>query len=157
MQQVYIQTLSGQQLLASLISINYGLLSLSFLSTLTFHIIDCVSSMVLLLLLSLLSTFLGVLLLPLLHLLPLLLFSPRCLPGSSLVLQVLKDLSEEVRVNVDSQHVATQPLDQLQSSFPECITTGLYQERFEGVGDLIAQVGVAQVQTGEEGGMELLL
>lgn len=145
--------LSGSTAAGQVSLINYYL-SLIF-HLLTIQIINPVYSIILflLLILNFLSLLLPFLFFLVLHSLFLLLPLPR----SSLFLQVLKHLGEEVWVSIDPQHVSTQPLNQLQRSLPECITAGLHKERFEGVGDLIAQVGVAQVEASEEGGMELLL
>lgn len=81
-------------------------------------------------------------------------WTPGARRGLALVLEVLKDLREEVGVGVESQHLRAEPLDEAQAALPEALLVGLHEERLERVGDLVAHVGVGEVEAGEEGGLQ---
>lgn len=76
---------------------------------------------------------------------------------ASFVLEVLENLGEEVRVGVDLQHFGTHFVNDAQRALPEHLLVGLDQKWLERVRDLVAHVGVGQVQAGEERGLQLVL
>lgn len=63
-----------------------------------------------------------------------------------LVFQLLEYLGEEMRVRVELQHFGTHPVDNAQRGLPENVLVGLAHERLEWVRDLVAHVGVGQVE-----------
>ena len=82
-------------------------------------------------------------------------WTPGAGGGLALVLEVLEDLREEVGVGVEPQHLRAEPLDEAQTALPEALLVGLHEEGLERVGDLVAHVGVGEVEAGEEGGLQL--
>lgn len=77
------------------------------------------------------------------------------LAGVALVLQVLEDLGEKVRVCVQLQHFSTQAVNDAQRGLPEHVLVGVDDEGFERVRDLVAHVGVGEVEAGLEGALQL--
>ncbi|CAL8407170.1 unnamed protein product [Arctogadus glacialis] len=71
--------------------------------------------------------------------------------------KALEPLCEDEPVCVDAQHVCAQAGDQGQAALPEGVPAGLHQEGLDGVGDLVAQVGVGQVEAAEDAGLKLRL
>ncbi len=76
---------------------------------------------------------------------------------ATLVLEVLEDLGEEMRVGVDLQHFGTHFVNDPQRALPEHLLVGLHQEGLQRVRDLVAHVRISQVQAGEKGGLQLVL
>ncbi|TNN36164.1 hypothetical protein EYF80_053668 [Liparis tanakae] len=66
-------------------------------------------------------------------------------------------LSEVVRVGVDLEHLRAHQVDDGQAAVPEGLLGALHQEGLERVGDLVAHVGVGQVEAGEQHGLQLVL
>lgn len=72
-------------------------------------------------------------------------------------LQLGEDLGEEAGLGVDAQHAARQPVDDVQAAVPELVLGVLDEERLEGVGDLVAHVGVREVEAGQDDRLQILL
>lgn len=68
---------------------------------------------------------------------------------AALILQVSKDLSEIVWVSIDLQHFGTHEVDDGEATIPKCLFTALYQKGFEWVGDLIAHIGIREIEAGK--------
>lgn len=62
-------------------------------------------------------------------------------------LELGEDLGEEARLGVDPQHVRRQPVDDDEAPVPELLLGVLDEERLQGVRNLVAHVGVGEVQT----------
>ena len=77
------------------------------------------------------------------------------LAAVSLVFQVLEDLREKVRVRVQLQHFGAQPVDDPERRLPEHVLVGVDHERLERVGDLVAHVGVGEVEASLKGALQL--
>lgn len=71
--------------------------------------------------------------------------------------QLREDLGEEGGLRVDLQHVSAQSVDDEEAAVPELLLVVLHQEGLQRVGDLVAHVGVAHVEAGEDDGLKLLL
>ena len=78
-------------------------------------------------------------------------------PTAAFTLQFSKYLSEKVRVCVDAQHLGAGGVDDGEAAVPEGLLTRLNQEGLERVRDLVAHVGVGQVEAGEQDGLQLVL
>lgn len=78
-----------------------------------------------------------------------------CLAGFSLVFEVLEDLSEKVRVRIQLQHFGTHPVDDPERGLPENVLVRVVHERLEWVGDLVAHVGVGEVEASLKGALQL--
>lgn len=70
--------------------------------------------------------------------------------------QLREHFSEETRLRVNSQHVEGQAVDDEEAPVPELIFGVFDEEGFERVGDLVAHVGVGEIETGEYDRLELL-
>lgn len=68
---------------------------------------------------------------------------------AALILQVSKDLSEIVWISVDLQHFGTHEVDDGEATIPKCLFTALHQEGLERVGDLIAHIGIGEIEAGK--------
>lgn len=60
-------------------------------------------------------------------------WTPGARGGLALVLEVLKDLREEVGVGIKPQHLGAEPLDEAQAALPEALLVGLHEEGLEWV------------------------
>ncbi|KAG7241737.1 hypothetical protein INR49_025202 [Caranx melampygus] len=70
--------------------------------------------------------------------------SPHC-DIHSLTRKILEDLGEKVRVCIELQHFGTHPVDDPERGLPENVLVRIVHEGLEGVGDLVAHVGVGEV------------
>ena len=71
-------------------------------------------------------------------------------------LQLSENLSEETGITVNSQHTGAESVNNLETAVPEPILVILHKEWFQRVADFIAHVGVGQVETGKNGGLQVV-
>lgn len=72
-------------------------------------------------------------------------------------LQLGEDLGEVAGLGVDAQHLRGQLVDDVQAAVPEALLGVFDEERLQRVGDLVAHVGVREVEAGEHDGLQILL
>ena len=73
-------------------------------------------------------------------------------------LELGEDLGEKGRFAIDSQHFTTEQIDDEKGSVPELVTTlVLHQKWLQWIRDLVSHISVAQVKTGENHCLQLLL
>lgn len=70
--------------------------------------------------------------------------------------QLGEHLSEESWFGVDPEHVEAEAVDDEEAAVPELVFGVFDEEGLEGVGDLVAHVGVGEVEAGEHDGLEVL-
>lgn len=70
--------------------------------------------------------------------------------------QLRKHFRKKTWLRIDSQHVEGQAVDDEEASIPELVFGVFDEEGFERVGDLVAHVGVGEVEAGEDDSLELL-
>lgn len=68
-----------------------------------------------------------------------------------------EDFGEEGRLCVDPEHAPAEGVDYEEAAVPEAVLGLLDEEGLEGVGDLVAHVGVGQVEAGEDDRLQLRL
>lgn len=65
-----------------------------------------------------------------------------------------EEICEERGVGIDPQHIAAFRVDHAQAALPEPVPVFLHKEGLQGIADLVAHVGIGEIEAGKNDSLE---